>query len=54
MGAGSGNDSKSTTKTAHNKKQNTTTQASHKSPFNWFHHTNNATAANPQATGAGK
>ncbi len=49
MGAGAGNDSKSNTKTA--KKQKDTTQISHKSPFNWFHHTTNN---NPQPTGAGK
>jgi hypothetical protein len=50
MGAGSGNESNSKTKTAHAKTQKDTTQASHKSPFNWFHHTNN----NPQPSGAGK
>jgi hypothetical protein len=51
MGAGASNDSKSNTKTAHNKKQKDATQASHKSPFNWLHHTTNN---NPQPTGTGQ
>jgi hypothetical protein len=54
MGAGSGNESNSKTKTAHNQKQkDTQTQASHKSFFNWFHHTANNNS-NPQPTGSGQ